>query len=327
MRKHGSQGSIGLGLSRRLPDPRAVWTLVRTLRRVRPLVLHGHLFHANLLSRLAKPWARVPVVGCTVHSINEGRRQRELAYRLTDFLCDVTTQVSRAGLARYVRIGAVPAGKIRWVPNGVDTERFRPDAAARARLRSELGLGNEFVWLAVGRFEEAKDYPNMLQAFARVREARPESRLLIAGQGSIKPHAERLAAELGLRESVQFLGARADIPELMNAADAYVLSSAWEGMPMVLLEAAAVGLPVVATDVGGNAEVVRDGETGFLVPPRDPAALAAAMIRLMSVSVETLARMGEAARSHVKAHYALERVVDKWEALYRELLHRKDIVA
>lgn len=315
-----------LGMRRGVPDPRALFRLVRALRRERPQILHSHMVHANLLARLARPFASVPIVVCTVHSIREGGRQREFAYRLTDLLCDVTTQVSRAGLARYVRIGAVPAQKIRFIPNGVDTIRFRPDRDARARVRKELGISTEFVWLAVGRFEEAKDYPNLLRAFARVREARPDARLLIAGQGSLKADAERLAVVLGLTDTVRFLGVWTDIPGLMNAADAYVMASAWEGMPMVLLEAAAVGLPVVATNVGGNCEVVLDGQTGFLVPPKDPTALAQAMLRLMDTPLDSRVEMGHAGRRHVEAHYALDRVVDQWETLYREFLLRKGIV-
>lgn len=314
-----------LGMRRGIPDPRAIFRLVRILRRERPLVLHSHMVHANLLARLARAFAPVPVLVCTVHSIQEGGRHRELAYRLTDPLCDLTTQVSRAGLARYIRVGAVPASKIRFVPNGVNPDRFRPDRDARNRLRKEMGLGTEFAWLAVGRFEEAKDYPNMLRAFARVREARPDARLLIAGQGALRAEAEQLVAKLGLAEAVCFLGVRKDIPELMNAADAYVMSSAWEGMPMVLLEAAAVSLPVVATDVGGNREVVLDGQTGFLVPPKDHESLAGAMLRLMSLPPEVRRAMGQAGRAHVQTHYALERVVDQWEELYRELLRHKGV--
>ncbi|MER3479063.1 MAG: glycosyl transferase family 1 [Meiothermus sp.] len=314
-----------LGMRRGVPDPRAIFRLAGILRRERPLVLHSHMVHANLLARLARPLVRVPVLVCTAHNIIEGGRHRELAYRLTDPLCDITTQVSRAGLERYVKVGAVPAHKIRFVPNGVDTDRFQPDQDARNRLRKELGLGTEFAWLAVGRFEEAKDYPNMLRAFARVQKARPDARLLIAGQGPSRAEAEELVAKLGLTEVVRFLGVRKDIPELLNAADAYVMSSAWEGMPMVLLEASASGLPVVATHVGGNAEVVLDGQSGFLVPPKDPEALAGAMLRLMSLSPEAREAMGRAGRAHVEANYALDRVVDRWEALYKELLERKGI--
>ncbi|HPD07176.1 MAG TPA: glycosyltransferase [Candidatus Bipolaricaulis sp.] len=321
---------ISLGIRGKVPDPRPVFRLAKMIRTWRPQVVHSHMVHANLVARLVRLLAPVPVLVCTAHSIDEkGRRGsgrlRGTAYRLTDPLCDLTTQVSRAGLERYVRIGAVPQHKIRYLPNGIDTERFRPDPQFRAHLRQELGLETAFGWLAVGRFDVAKDYPNMLQAFSRVAQERPEAQLLIAGDGPLRPSMEQLASDLGITDRVKFLGIRRDIPALMNAADAYVMSSAWEGMPNVLLEAAASGLPIVATDVGGNSEVVIDSKTGFLVPPKDPEALAQVMVWLMDLSQGERRRVGEAARQHIVANYSLDHVVDQWEALYRELLAQKGV--
>lgn len=319
-----------LGIRGKAPDPRPVFRLAKMIRTWRPQIVHSHMVHANLVARLVRLLAPVPVLICTAHSIDEkgqraSDRLRKMAYRLTDPLCDLTTQVSQAGLERYVRIGAVPRHKIRYLPNGVDTERFRPDPELRACLRQELGLETAFAWLAVGRFDVPKDYANLLQAFAYVAQARPEAQLLIAGDGPLRPSMEQLANDLGITDRVKFLGIRRDIPALMNAADAYVMSSAWEGMPNVLLEAAASGLPIVATDVGGNSEVVIDGKTGFLVPPKDPEALAQAMVRLMGLPQEERRRVGEAARQYVEANYSLDRVVDQWEALYREFLAQKGI--
>jgi len=124
---------------------------------------------------------------------------------------------------------------------------------------------------------------------------------------------------------VHLLGVRRDIPDLLNATDAFVLPSLWEGMPLTLLEASATALPIVATDVGGNAEVVLEGKTGYLVPVRDTNALAQAMLRVMSLSEADRITMGQAGRKHIVQNFDLERVVDRWEALYRELLQRKGI--
>ncbi|RKO68138.1 glycosyltransferase [Desulfofundulus salinus] len=134
-----------------------------------------------------------------------------------------------------------------------------------------------------------------------------------------------MAHSLGLTERVRFLGVRRDIPELMSSADAYVMSSAWEGLPMVLLEAAACELPVVSTDAGGNSEIVLDGVSGYIVPPRDPQALAAAMLKMMSLPEEERRAMGRAGRAHIEANYSLDHVVDQWEKLYRDLLLKKGI--
>jgi glycosyltransferase involved in cell wall biosynthesis len=122
---------------------------------------------------------------------------------------------------------------------------------------------------------------------------------------------------------VRLLGVRRDVPELMSAGDGYVLSSAWEGMPVVLLEAGAAGMPIVATAVGGNGEVVLDGRTGFVVPPQDPQMLAQAMMKLAALTPTDRLGLGQRAREHVEAHYALPRIIDLWEELYQELAGRK----
>jgi glycosyltransferase involved in cell wall biosynthesis len=208
----------------------------------------------------------------------------------------------------------------------VDVDRFRAvPRAVRGEVRRSLGLESEFAWLAVGRYEVAKDYPTMLRAFARVREQITNVALVIVGRGSLQKQTERLAGELGLGDSVRFTGVRSDVPEVMSAADAYVLSSAWEGMPMVLLEAGAAGLPIVATRVGGNDEVVLHGQSGFLVPCSDAAALGDAMLRLHRLPESERSAMGERGRDHIRTHYSLSRVAERWESLYREVLARKGL--
>ncbi len=317
--------AISLEMRPGSPDPRAVLALARYLREQKPQIVHTHMVHANLLGRVARLLAPVPVLISTAHNINEGSRWREIAYRLTDPWCDLTTQVSQAGLERYVGVGAVPKDKIRFVPNGINSLEFSPDPKLRARLRRELGWDEQFIWLAVGRFAEAKDYPNMLQAFARVHAQRHEARLMIAGLGEQMESTQQLAQTLGLGEAVYFLGLRKDISALMNAADGYVMSSAWEGLPMVLLEAASTGLPMVATDVGGNREVVQEGQTGYLVPPKNAESLSAAMLRLMALPGLQRQRMGEAARAFVQQYYSLESVLTQWETIYAEQLRRKGL--
>lgn len=248
-----------LGMRHGTPDPRALLRLATLLRRFRPAVVHGHMVHANLLTRIARPLYRAPVVVSTVHSTNEGPGWRTMGIRLTDGLCDFTTGVSHAVVERYLRLGLTSAGKIGVVPNGVDTTEFRPSTAVRQRMRRDLGVDERFVWLAVGRIIPEKDYPTLLRAFAeleRGRTVRPGAVLVIVGDGSLRQQCESLSARLGVGERIRFLGIRPDVPDVMNAADAYVLSSAWEGLGVVLQEAAATGLPVVATRVGGDRKSV-----------------------------------------------------------------------
>lgn len=311
-----------LDMRRGVPDPRAIFRLVRLLRRYPCDILHSYMVHANLLARIVRLFIHIPRVVCTAQNTDEGGRHREWAYRLTDHLADMTTQVSQAGLERYVRVGAAPVHKIRLVPNGVDTERFQPDAEVRQRARGELEIGeSQFLWLAVGRFDPQKDYGTLLKVVAQVKDA-TDFLLAIAGDGPLRPQMEQLAQRLGIADRVWFLGLRTDIPDLMNAADAFIMSSAWEGMPMVLLEAHATGLPIVATDVGGNHEVVLHGKSGFLVEPRSPEVLATCMEELMRLDAETRSSMGLTGRKHVEEHYSLEGIVEQWESLYLELLSK-----
>jgi glycosyltransferase involved in cell wall biosynthesis len=200
----------------------------------------------------------------------------------------------------------------------VDIDWFRKSPEARAEVRTELRVGDEFVWLAVGRFEEAKDYPTMIAAFAQLARD-SDSKLVLVGKGSLQPDVEQLLRTHGLEHRVQLVGVRRDVPRLMSAADGYVLSSAWEGMPVVLLEAAAAELPIVSTRVGGVAEVVEEGQSGLLVPPGQPAALAEAMAALERMPRGARAAMGARGRALVERQYGTRHIMDVWERLYSEV--------
>jgi glycosyltransferase involved in cell wall biosynthesis/SAM-dependent methyltransferase len=307
-----------LGMRPGRPNPLAAARLAAILRQERPCVLHSHMFHANLLARLMSLAFPTPLIVSTLHSMAEssrhstGTRWRDWLYRATDPLADATVAVCQAVAERHAASGAVQRGKLRVIPNGVDTGRFRPDAARRDRLRAELGAGDEFVWLAVGRLMWKKDYPTMLRAAARLRVGT----LFIAGAGPLEPELAALARELRVR--AHFLGSREDVPALMNAADGLVLSSVVEGLPMVLLEAAASGLPCVTTDAGGARDAVVDGQTGFLAPRGNPEALASAMTRLVELPGAARREMGQTARELALARFDMGAVTSQWEQLYRQ---------
>ena len=312
-----------LDMQRARIDLRALFRLVKILKKERPDILHSHMVHANFMARITRILVSVPVLISTAHSICEGGYGRDWWYRLTDFLCDMTTQVSEAGLQRYVERGMVSPAKAMFVPNGVNIVVFKRNLWMRQRERKALKVDHCFVWLAVGRFSKAKDYPNMIEAFAFLCKEMGNSVLLIAGDGVLLFEIEKLADKFGIGARVKFLGIRQDIPNLMNAADAYVMSSIWEGMPCVLLEASACELPIITTGVGGTGEIVRDGETGFLVLPGEPERLANAMITLERLPVERRLEMGRAGRKYIEETYALERIVDQWEELYSKLIHKR----
>lgn len=293
-----------------------------------PDVVHGHCFHANMMSRLLGLSPPRPAVVSTIHNVYEGGWPRMLAYRITDGLSDATVAVSHAAAERFARLKAIPAGKCSVIVNGVDEREFSPDPERRLRTRAALGVPNcleesAFLWLAVGRIALAKDYPNLLHAFAQVRAGRPGIRLCIAGE----PFADNLdalqslASELNLADSVSWLGLRRDVPALLDAADGFVLSSAWEGMPLAVAEAMSMEKPAVATDVGGVRELV--GDAGLVVPSHHPDALAAAMLGLMQRSREERCALGRAARIRIVQLFSMDSNADRWEALYRALLARQ----
>ena len=320
--KQAGAGVHYLDMRPGIPNPGAILRLRRLILGLKPAVVHSHIVHANLLARVTRLIARMPVLVCTAHNVQECGRALELGYRYTDGLADLTTNVSQAAVDRYIRIGAAPANRIRFVPNGLDVSLYRNDPARRDAKRNELGVGDRFVWLAIGRMHEQKDYPNLLKAFAAAGLAK-DSTLLIVGTGPLQASLEQLAASLGVGDSVRFLGTRNDVPALMNMADGYVMSSAWEGMPLVLQEAGASALPIVATRVGGNAEVALDGQSAWIIPPGDTPALADAMRRMTDLPAADRHHMGVAGRAHVTKNYDMPAVLDQWEDIYDELRRKK----
>ncbi len=290
----------------------------RSMRGFQPDLIHSHTFPANMAARLLRLIYPVPVLS-TIHNVYEGSRARMAAYRLTDLLCCRTTAVSQAAADRFVRLKAVPARKCVVLTNGIDTAEFAPSLERREWTRAQMGAGGEFIWLAVGRIVPAKDYPNLLRAFVEV-PAESNARLWIAGEAAGPEAAvvKTLADELGLGDSVRWLGLRRDMAGLLDAADGFVLASAWEGMPLAVGEAMAMEKVVAATDVGGVRELI--GEAGRIVPAGSPESLALAMLGLMRMSAEERSRLGHAARERVESQFSMEAKADEWEALYRRVI-------
>jgi glycosyltransferase involved in cell wall biosynthesis len=206
------------------------------------------------------------------------------------------------------------------IENGVDPDRFKPEPEARMQTRAALGWSNLFIWIAVGRLEDPKDYPRMVRAFRPIYEQCPSARLVIAGEGRLRGEIEAAIEETDLHDAVILLGSRQDVPGLMNAADAFVLCSEWEGCPLVLLEASAAALPAVSTNVGAAPQIVLPDRTGLLVPPQNTEALTAAMLRLLNVSPRRRTEMGDDARLHILEHYSIHNVHRQYQQVYEDVL-------
>nr|BCN22302.1 putative glycosyltransferase [Vibrio mimicus] len=295
---------------------KAYWQAVSILRQFQPDIVHSHMVHANILARLLRVIAPIPRLVCTAHSNNEGGKARVLAYRLTDRWCDLTTNVSQDAVEAFITQKAVKPGRIMAQHNGIDLAKFVFNPVARDRCRAELGLNTkQTLLLAVGRLTEAKDYPNLLRAFAQLVKRQPNVKLAIVGKGELSTSVEALIEQLELKPYVALLGLRFDVVDWMSAADIYVMSSAWEGMPIVLLEAMATERVVIATDCGGVREVV--GDYGYLVPPRSSEKLAEAIEQAMALSQQERETLGNNARNYIENRYSLSVVADKWLEIYQ----------
>lgn len=282
-----------------------------------PDAVHSHMFHANIMARVIRLFVSYPKLICTAHSKNEGGKLRMLLYRLTNFLSDINTNVSQDAVNEFIRKQAVMPNQMIAVSNGIDTQNFSKNVFYRNDIKQKLGIDDSYyIFLAVGRLSDPKDYPNLLNAFLIVKQQKTHVLLFIAGIGELEAELKELSRKLGLTDSVKFLGLRRDIPKLMNIADTYVMSSHFEGLPLVLGEAMACENVIVATDCGGTREII--DKNGFLVPIRNSQALAEKMLETMDLSQEQREVLGKNAREHIIKNYSLDAIIEKWLEIYRK---------
>jgi glycosyltransferase involved in cell wall biosynthesis len=298
--------------------------MTRFLKAGRFDVVHCHLPLADSLGRLAGWFAGVPVLLTTEHGKFLWKPLYYLAFeRMLVPITDMRICVSRDILEIRRRREGTPERKLVYIPNAVDTVRFRSPSRGRASVAAEFGWDPAHpIVIAVGRLEPEKNYELFIQAIDRIRPRFPSIECLLAGDGKRRAALASLVGSLGLGPHVVFAGVRADIPDLLGAADVFVLSSLKEGLPVSLLEAMAAGKGIVATSVGGIPETIRDGENGFLVPSGDVEALAGGIASLLA-DEGLRVRLGRSAREDVERDYDLKNVVRRIESLYEETYRKK----
>jgi len=317
-----------LGMTRGRPSLPALVRLLRLARRLRPEVIQGWMYHGNIAAWLARQlgWRRARLGWNVRHSLHDLGREKagtataiRLCARLSRHPAFILFN-SRIAIAEHAAVGFDPRSAI-LIPNGFDTGQFLADCGgrpARVGLVSELGIApGALVVAMVARVHPMKDHANLAAAVRAVRAAGHDLHLVLAGEGtetlSRQPDGP-LAGLPGARMSL--LGDRRDLPRWLPGVDIAVLSSAWgEGFPNVVGEAMAAGVPCVVTDVGDSGEIV--GEGGLCVPPGDPAALAAALIRLIEAGPEGRAAVGAAGRKRVLDLYTLDRIAAAYAEIYR----------
>ena len=288
------------------------------IKNYQPDIVHGHMFHSNLICRLTRCVTSINRLICTVHNSNEGGKLRMIAYRLTNFLSDINTNVSQEATESLIKKGAFKNSQIRTVYNGIDTNYFKFNSKYRERLRSYFNISeDEKILIAIGSLSIQKDYPNLINSLTRL-ESLNNIKLFIVGDGALEYEIKCLILKNKLQDKVIFLGIRNDIPALLSMSDIFILSSAWEGFGLVVAEAMACERIVVATDCGGVSEVL--GDTGILVPIKNSVLLSHALQEAFSIDKEKGKKIGCLARDRVLKNYSLQISTAKWLSLYKEIL-------
>ena len=309
-------------------DPLLVLRMYREIRRIKPHIVHTHLFKSDFHGRLAARLAGVPVVFSTLHSCNDWALNPiyGYGYGLTTIFADKIIAVADEVRDYAIKYSRIPPQWIVTINNAVRIEKFESARDLAPQIRSEFGVTSDMLLIGiVGRLEEVKDHENFLGMASRVYKENKNVRFLIVGDGSLREHLLALTNELGLSEAVVFTGLRKDIPAIMSALDLLVLSSRYEGLPVVVLEAMAARKPVVVTRVSGLLGVVDDGRTGILVDPGDPDALAAACFQLLA-QPDLRVQMGNAGYEKVKLKYSMSALIDQLVDLYKGYLARHKVV-
>jgi glycosyltransferase involved in cell wall biosynthesis len=336
-RRHGVPVHIIPSLVRDISpvkDLKALLNMIDILRRTRVDIVHTHTSKAGVLGRFA---AAISGIRAVVHSPHghifgkdanipgvTGRPLRKAFFYFLERAAAPQARKIVTLTARnrndHIALGLASPSKLSVLHNAVDVDCFEAAKPKRDAMRAELGYEpDDCVIGIIGRLTSEKGHKSLLEAFCTVSKKMPKVRLLVVGGGPLRGELERAARELELDDCVRFLGVREDVPELMSASDIVALASTYEGLGIVLLEAMALGKPVVATRVGGVPEIVVGGETGLLVGPNDPQAMADAIERLAR-DENMCARMGNAGKKRVQESFTMPIMLKRLEKLYEDVL-------
>ncbi|NQU29506.1 MAG: glycosyltransferase [Anaerolineae bacterium] len=323
--------ALGIKLTRfprfALVDPTLLIRMVRLMRRDPPHIVHTHLFKSDFHGRLAARIAQVPVIISTLHNKDSWARNKLLGqiYGATANFVDCLIAVSNDVSEFHLKRTYVHPEKMVTIENGVDIRPFIGKGEAGKELRKKFGISlSAPLFGIIGRLKPQKDHKTFLRSAAEIYRLRPDARFLIVGDGPLRGELEKMTKKLGLLPALHFTGMRNDIPAVLAALDVLVLSSKWEGLPVILLEGMAASRPVVSTAVGGVPHAVLPDISAFLVQPEDSLALAKACLRLAN-DPDLCQRMGKAGFKYVAEEYDLERMIDRIAVLYDSLLGERGL--
>ncbi len=305
---------------RHLFDIRIPFALYKLFREFKPHVVHSHL-NSLIYCLLPSVLAGVPVKIHTVHNTPsmEGkfplRLASRIAFKLFDFVPVGISDIIGRNIETYYGLKNVPV-----INNGIPTGEYALSDKASISARSLLEADKDnVIFVHIGRFVSQKNHRLLIRAFSEALQSNPNLTLLLIGSGRFLGEIKTLVKELGIDVQTKFLGLRDDIPNILSASDVFVLSSDWEGLPITVIEAMAAGLPVVSTSVGGVPDLVKDGETGYLVKKGDLDGLAKAILKIAS-NMGSSRHMGDNAARFVRDKFDISRTVALHEDLYMKHL-------
>lgn len=285
----------------------SIKSILNLVNDLKPDVIHSHMFHANIIARLIKFFYKNIRVICSSHSNFEGGRLRMQMYRMTENLCDVHTNVSKNAAKKLELAGATKNKKIIPIYNGINISHYKNIGDNRSDLLCGLGIDpNKKIIMTIGRIDIPKDYPNLLNAFKLVAEKISDIHLVIVGDGPLKSEMVNLARDLGIYDHVSFIGIRQDIPQLLNACDLFVSSSAWEGFGIAILEAMICEKSIVATSTDGALELLPKEK---LIPCKDH-------ISLSSKIIEEIKNNKDKTMYDGLEKFSWEIISTEWELIY-----------
>ncbi len=289
-------------------------------------IVHTHLFHANIVGRIMARLCGVPVVISTLHyAFSYNGNLGIFLERLTARLADRIIVVSGAAKRFCIKEIGIPQDKIRLIYNGIDVDMGKSILTDKSAIRTQLSLNNDFILGCVGRFNEVKGHYYLIKAAAEVIKVYGKIKVLLIGSGPLGKYLRAVADKMGISGHIIFLDNRRDIPQVLDSLDLYILPSLQEGLSITLLEALAMGKPVIATAVGGNPEVIVDGQSGLLIPPKDYRALAEAIISLLN-NREKAKDLGLRAMERVSEKFNIKNTVRETESLYETVMGAKEIL-
>ncbi|RGV50992.1 glycosyltransferase [Bacteroides intestinalis] len=281
-----------------------------------PQVVHSHMFHANIFSRILHAFNHSFALITTEHNKNIGSNVRMFFYRLTDWLSDINTNVSNEATTYFINQNVFSPKKTFTVYNGLALEKFGRNELLGECIRKQYGISsNEFLFLNVGRLTEAKDQINLIEAFSMLYIKYNWVKLLILGEGELRRKLEILIHKYKLNNNVFLAGAHSNVIDYYSAANCFILSSAWEGLPMTIIEAKAASLPIISTMVAQ--EIV---DPAYVVPIRNSIELMRKMEVVVLMSPKQLKYIGEK-NKHESTIFDIEAICDKWEYYYNQLAY------